>query len=160
VGDVKWQRTHLENTYTYELQSGIHTSLLFLPENAIKPYKRQAVLKIQQNIDVGLITVTCPVLTQLNHRPNWIWIYHVSCSSGLCTIYIFERQTIILKHTRENYICDFISSSLKSRKHRLWQTDRQTRYSYMRSHCFHPEFTCNFRAPLSPSFLWDTVSEN
>lgn len=35
---------------------------LFLPENAIQIHKRHTVLKKQQNIDVGLITVTRPGL--------------------------------------------------------------------------------------------------
>lgn len=49
--------------HTYQLQSGIHTSVLVpARERYTNPQKTHSIKK-QQNIDVGLITVTRPGLT-------------------------------------------------------------------------------------------------
>jgi hypothetical protein len=149
--------------YTYELQSGIHTaSPVSARERYTNPQKTCSIKNIAEywrrfnysNVS-GANTVKPPAKLNLN----------LSCKLqqwAVCTIYIFESETIMLKHTRENYICDFVSSSLKSGKQ--FVADGQGNTLLLYTHCFHPEFisyihgTCNFRAPLSSLFLWKTVS--
>lgn len=121
---------NLENMYAYEFQSGIYTSsLVSARERYTNPQKTRSIKNTTEywrrfNYSNVSGANTVKPLAKLN--------LNLSCKlqQWLC-VRLFESETIMLKHTRENCICGFVSSSLKSGKQRLWRTDRQTRYSYI-----------------------------